>query len=359
MPLSLKSVARGVLGAIPLSFYPLIIRRDVVVFLYHLVGPPDLAHVRHIYSYKSPKAFERDLLYLALRFRMVSYDEIVSKRNRSGRQAAHITFDDGYAECDTLARPILLQRGVPCSFFVTTDLMDNRTMFHRNKVSLCIETVLGLSDRDATAFLHDLGRRIGRPLEDRASFRRLMLALGAHDEDRIDEVCAILRIDVSGYLRERRPYLTTGQIRRLVGEGFTVGAHATRHIPLGSLGESAARDEIVTSCRTIRDLTGRDPVPFAFPHSADAVDRTFLRRLVADHPSIGRLFDTHRLLRDDAIILNRITADAPPADDRRSNMPVLLHAAYREAATEALRDFIPALLRRAAPQDPPRRSGKG
>src|SRR5438034_5421417 len=113
MPLSLKSVARGVLGAIPLSFYPLIIRRDVVVFLYHLVGPPDLAHVRHIYSYKSPKAFERDLLYLALRFRMVSYDEIVSKRNRSGRQAAHITFDDGYAECDTLARPILLQRGVP------------------------------------------------------------------------------------------------------------------------------------------------------------------------------------------------------------------------------------------------------
>jgi peptidoglycan/xylan/chitin deacetylase (PgdA/CDA1 family) len=336
----LKSAARIVLGAIPLRFYRVIIARDVLVFLYHVVGPPDLAHVRHLYSYKSAEAFERDLIYLARRFRMVSYDEIACLPNRSGRPAAHITFDDGYAECDTVARPILLRCGVPCSFFVTTDLIDNRTMFHRNRASLCIETVLRLSDRDTATFLRNLGRRLGRPLADRETFRRWILALGPNEVAPIDEVCATLRIDVSGYLRERRPYLATEQIRRLVADGFTLGAHANRHVPLGSLAEPDAEEEIVSSCRTVQGLTGRDPVPFAFPHSADGVDRAFLRRLAATHPCIGRLFDTHRLRRDDRLILSRITADAPPADDRRSNLPALLRYAYREAAAESIRDLV-------------------
>ncbi len=121
MSLSLRSAARTVLRAIPLSFYRMVIKRDVVIFLYHVVGPPDIAHVRHLYPYKSAEAFEADLSYLTRRFRMVSYDEIAAPRGRSGRPAAHVTFDDGYAECHTLAGPILLKWGIPCTFFVTTD----------------------------------------------------------------------------------------------------------------------------------------------------------------------------------------------------------------------------------------------
>jgi len=346
---SLRSVAQGALRAIPLPLYRAVIRRDVLVFLYHLVGPADLAHARHLYPYKSPEAFERDLIYLARHYRMVSYDEIESPRDRSGRPAAHITFDDGYAECATLARRILLKQGVPSTFFVTTELIDNRTMFHRNKASLCVETARGLPEREASAFLRDLGRLLGRPLIDREAFRRWILGLAPHEEARIDEACAILRIDVPEYLRERRPYLSSDQIRRLVDDGFTIGAHARRHVPLGSLGEPAAEEEIVASCRTIRQLTGRDPVPFAFPHSADGVDRAFLRRVVASHPFVGRLFDTHQLRRDNAIILNRITADAPPADPRSSNLPHLLHAAYREEASESLRRRIATYRKRPPP----------
>ena len=359
MPLWMKSAARGVLRMIPLPVYRAVIKRDVLVFLYHLVGPPDLPHVRHLYPYKSPEAFESDLVYLARSFRMVSLEEISSLRVRSGRPAAHITFDDGYAECDTQARRILLKQGVPCTFFLTTDLIDNRSMFHRNKASLCIEAALGLSDREASAFLCDLGRRLGRPLTDREAFRRWILALGPHDEAHIDDVCVLLRVDVSEYLRERRPYLSTDQIRRLAIEGFTLGAHARRHVPLGSLGEPAAEEEIVSSCRTIRGFTGRDSVPFAFPHSADGVDRAFLRRLVAAHPSVGQMFDTHRLLRDDSVILNRITADAPPVSGQGINLPRLLHAAYREAASESLRRFIKSSYGPPAPGRPQRSSGRG
>jgi peptidoglycan/xylan/chitin deacetylase (PgdA/CDA1 family) len=359
MLFSLRSVARSALRAIPLPLYRAVIKRDILVFLYHLVGPPDLAHVRHLYQYKSEEAFERDLIDLARRYRMVSYEEIESRRVRPERPTAHITFDDGYAECDRLARPILQKLGIPCTFFLTTNLIDNRSMFHRNKASLCVETILSLADREASAFLRDQGRRLGQTLENREDFRRWILALGPHEESRIDETCAILQVDVLGYLRERRPYLSIGQIRRLVAEGFTIGAHAMRHVPLGSLGESAAAEEIVTSCRTIQELTGRKQVPFAFPHSADGVDRAFLRRLTSEHPVVGRLFDTHRLRRDDDIIVNRITADAPPALPGSTNLPHLLHAAYTEAASESMRRFITIRSWRQAPRGDRRDLGQG
>src|SRR5207249_1709812 len=99
--------------------------------------------------------------------------------------------------------------------------------------------------------------------------------------------------------------------------------------------------------------------PFAFPHSADGVSRLFLRSLVGAHPVVGRLFDTHRLRRDDSLIVNRITADSPPADDRSSNVPELLHAAYRDETSEWLRQFLPRHLPRPAPDRPPGQPEKG
>jgi peptidoglycan/xylan/chitin deacetylase (PgdA/CDA1 family) len=359
MPFSLTSAARNLLRVTPLPVYRRVIRRDVLIFLYHIVGPPDIAHVRHLYPYKTPEAFERDLIYLARRFRMVPYDEIESGRGRIGRPAAHVTFDDGYAECDSVARPILLKMGIPCTFFLTTDLIDNRAMFHRNKASLCADATLRLSDGEASAFLRVVERCAGRPLPDRDAFRRWALALGPLEEVLLDEACTILEIDIPAYLRRRRPYLSTEQIRRLVTEGFTLGAHGRRHVPLGSLAEPAAEEEIVASCQTLCRITGRNRVPFAFPHSADGVSRAFLRGLAATRPSLGLMFDTHRLLCDDEGILNRITADAPPVSDARTNLPRLLRAAYAEAASDWLRRTITTPFRRVAAAPKPGSSAKG
>jgi len=116
-----------------------------------------------------------------------------------------------------------------------------------------------------------------------------------------------------------------------------MGAHAKRHVPLGSLSGSALEEEIVGSCQAIRALTGQDRVPFAFPHSADGVDRAFLRQVVATHSIVGRLFDTHQLRRDDGSILNRIIVDAPPTVAQSTNLPQLLRSAYRAEATDSLR----------------------
>ena len=86
--------------------------------------------------------FDRDLIYLKEKCCPISYQQL-SDYYLNGTElepnAVHISFDDGLAECFSVARPLLLKHGIPCTFFITTDLIDNQTMFYRHKVSSCIE----------------------------------------------------------------------------------------------------------------------------------------------------------------------------------------------------------------------------
>jgi peptidoglycan/xylan/chitin deacetylase (PgdA/CDA1 family) len=108
----------------------------------------------------------------------------------------------------------------------------------------------------------------------------------------LDEVCALLQVDVPAYLHARQPYLTSEQIRTMLEEGFTFGAHSIHHPRLADLDESQIEAEIVESCRAVRTLTGQEQIPFAFPFSAHQVDRNFLARLLRRHPYIRPMFDT-------------------------------------------------------------------
>lgn len=307
----LRSAVSAALGLLPLGLHEALTPRRAIVLLYHAVGPP-LPHVRHLYPHKSAAEFEADLAHLARRYRMVSCADLgVDGASTGDRPAAHVTFDDGYRECATVAAPILRRMGIPCTFFVTTELIDNRVLFHRNKVSLCLETLATLPEPRATAFLRDHARRSGTAERDRRAFAAWLLGLTPADAAEIDRVCAALGVDTLRFLEERTPYLTTAEVRALASDGFTIGAHGKRHVPIGSLDETAARAEIVESCAAVGTMIGAERVPFAFPHSADGVDRTFLARLRAENPGVGLLFDTRRLRPDVPFIVNRVTVDRP------------------------------------------------
>lgn len=67
-------------------------------------------------------AFEQQMHWLQKRFEMISLAE-GQRRIRSGRNdrpAVTITFDDGYADNVHRALPLLVERGIPCTYFVTT-----------------------------------------------------------------------------------------------------------------------------------------------------------------------------------------------------------------------------------------------
>lgn len=334
----LRSAVSTALGLLPLRLHEALTPRPAIVLLYHAVGPP-LPHVRHLYPHKSAAEFEADLAWLARRYRMVSCADLGADGAASTRDrpAAHVTFDDGYRECATVAAPILRRMGIPCTFFVTTDLVDNHVLFHRNRVSLCLETLAAMPEPHLTAFLRDHARRSGSAERDRRAFAGWLLGLPPSEIAEIDRVCAALGVDPGRFLEEHTPYLTTADIRDLDADGFTIGAHGRRHVPLGSLDETAARAEILESCAAVGAIIGADRVPFAFPHSADGVDRGFLARLLRENPGVGLLFDTGRLRPDLPFIVNRVTVDRPTPRPGSTGIAREIKDAYVEEFISRLR----------------------
>lgn len=334
----LRKVLERTARLVPLAVYPHLIRRDVIDFFYHAVSDQPMDHVRHLYPVVPTGVFEDSLGYIKERYQFISYREHHAHRLGSGRvplRAAHLTFDDGYAECFSVVRPILLEHNIPCTFFLTTDLIDNQVLFYRNKVSLCIERVRQLDDGEREAAFHRIQREIGVTVKRVDSFVGWIKELRLSDEPVIDRVCVILEVAWESFLRETQPYLTREQIRQMHAEGFTIGAHTRSHRKLGQLTAGEIEEEIVESCRVVQGITGQAIVPFSFPHSAWGIARDFLADLRKRYAFIGLLFDTKGLREDRPFIVNRVWAERPlPATSGIASIDAVLRVAYQEAWEE-------------------------
>lgn len=76
------------------------------------------------------------------------------------------------------------------------------------------------------------------------------------------------------------PLLSWPELRSLAGEGFEVGSHGLRHLPLDRLSGPEAEDEIAGSKQRLEDGLGRAVRVFAYPFGlADPA----ARRMVARH----------------------------------------------------------------------------
>ena len=242
--------------------------------------------------------------------------------------SAFISFDDGFAECYTVARPLLRKHGIPCLFFLATDWIDNASMYYRGKMSLILEKLASLAPAVQTETLNRLAP-LTTHYSSLTTFSSWLLAHQQSAEPLIDQICEALELDIPAYLHSRQPFLTRAQIREMQAEGFVFGAHTRRHPKLNTLTQNEQAAEIIESCRIVCELTGQDQVPFAFPFSGSGVDRDFLARLRSENPHIGLIFDTQKLRRDRPFIFHRIWADKPlPNVPPDKNLEHWLHDAY-------------------------------
>lgn len=339
-----RKLAKGVRRSMPLAAYPYLIRRDVIGLFYHSVSEQPLPHIQHLYPPEPVARFEAALRYVKKNYRVVNETELETYRLHGkplpGR-ALHLSFDDGFAECFTVARPLLLKYELPCTFFITSGWVDNQRMFYRNKASLCIEQMRSLGHDAAKMILTSVNNALDLNLGDTIDFERWIHQLQASDEPVIDMTAKMLGVDVKDYLKERQPYMTSGQIKQLHADGFTIGAHTLRHAKLASLPPAEVESEIVDSARFVQELTGQERVPFSFPYSATGTDRALLAEIRTRHPDLGLFYDTMDLRKDVDFIVNRIWAEksAYRAAGKETNVPALLHAAYRAEAYAAMRSF--------------------
>jgi len=138
--------------------------------------------------------------------------------------------------------------------------------------------------------------------------------------------------------------MTAKQLCQLVDDGFIVGSHGIAHQRMQLMSPEQMEKEIVTSCDIIRQTTGQKKVSFAFPHSGNGIDRSFLASLSKRYDFIELFFDTGGIRTDAPFIVDRVWAD-PPAGcvGDETNLPRLLHQEWsRKKAWSTRRSCLPA-----------------
>lgn len=323
-----RAIAKKVFELTPIWLWRRIVQEPTLCICYHMVSNTQVAHVKH-YPFLSPAEFELDLKYLKRNFGFISYEQIVKSRLKADVMrdtSVCLSFDDGFSECFSVVRPILLRYGAACIFFIVTDLIDNRAIFWETQISLCVHAISQLPLEVIENVVNDLGLEAHLPRvlselslwQGRAAFEaarpdpRLrslltwLLTIRPVDSMLLDRLCQRLGIDVAGYVDNVRPYLTTEQLLQLRSDGFTIGAHSCSHRPLQELSLSDAEREIVESCRVIQNITGQSSVPFAFPYFGGGIDRAWLARLRKQHDVIGLFFDTQGLTPDVPFVVQRV-----------------------------------------------------
>lgn len=337
----LRNFLQAALRFLPLTIYKKLLPRNPIGVFYHAVTEKQMLHVQHLYPPITATQFEQSLLYLKKHYTLVGYEQLhahVIAGAALPPNAAHLSFDDGFVECYTVVRPLLLKHEIPCTFFVTSGWLDNQAVFYRNKVSLAIEQ-MGQLDLDARRMVFmALNNAFDTRFKTVEDFKKWIMPLVRADEPQIDMVCRMLGIDAVASLQEQPYYMSREQIKQMHADGFTIGSHTRSHPKLVQVDVEDQEVEIVESSRVVQEITGQAIVPFSFPNSGTGLDRAVLADIRARHDFLGLFFDTQGLKLDEPFILNRMWAEHRQLAHRRgeaTNLPRVLHAAYHKAAWRA------------------------
>ncbi len=252
------------------------------------------------------RTFDAMLGWIGGLFNVLPLDEAVTAL-RAGRlpaRAAAITFDDGYADNEEVALPILQRHRMPATFFIASGFLDGGRMWNDTiieSVRLCPADTLEL--RPMGLGVHPLSdwtaRRtavldIIRQVKYRPMPERLLLAA---------EIAERARVQPSDQLMMR-----SEQVRNLRSAGMQIGAHTVSHPILAKTSAEEARAEILHSRAALQSLLGEAVTLFAYPngraandylpaHAQLAQELGFAAAVTTDWGAAGSSTDPYRLPR--------------------------------------------------------------
>lgn len=236
---------------------------------YHTVSNKRLPHIENIYPVRNEKLFIEDLDLILKYFEPVSIYEVENKVQAGEtfkKPSFHLTFDDGLSEIYSVVAPILEKKGVPATFFVNTDFIDNKALFYRYKVSLIIEKL-----RTNRALLEPLSEVLYEKKYDIEEVSKALLSINYTSIDLIDKVADTIELCFDDYLTKEMPYLSTDQIKELIRKGFKIGSHSIDHPFFDNISINEQKKQITESFRFLIEQFAINYKFFSFPFSDEGV----------------------------------------------------------------------------------------
>lgn len=267
----LKEIAYRVLVLSGLSWIAARLnQRKSLVLLYHGVYGGALNPVLNFDGlHVRVERFERQMRYLAARYRVVSLDQLLTGEpcDNVGKPRAAITFDDGYRNIYRHAYPVLRRLELPATVFVVTDFLQSGRALWWDRLSAMVAStrcpvvrvpVHGTERqfRIVTAAEKQVTLQVLRhellelpPQRREALLAGLGEALGA--EQRAEALCEPL---------------SPGELREMAQGEISVGSHGCSHDSFLHLSRDVLQAELVESKRVLESVTGRPVVWLCYPY---------------------------------------------------------------------------------------------
>ncbi len=268
-----------IFSKIPFSILSKLTQTNLILPYYHMVSNEEVLHVKYLYGYKKVKQFKDDLDFLLKNYLPISLHDLIDilKTGRTFPEKTFLlTFDDGFREMYDIVAPILLKKGVPATFFINSDFTDNKKLCYQHKASILVEHFQKMVSVSLKEKVEDKFLKSNIKCKD---IRAGILSINYQEKDIVDEIAQLVNVDFDSYLLKEKPYLTSDQIRGLINDGFTIGAHSIDHPLYSSLSFEEQLCQTSESTRFIKERFCLNYSVFAFPHTDNNVSKRFFEEI--------------------------------------------------------------------------------
>ncbi len=241
---------------------------SLTILLYHWVLPePDPISPTSFHA----GMFGRQLDIIKRFYRVLPLSEALERLERGnlrGRSVS-ITFDDGYANNCTVALPMLAERGLHATFFVTTGFLNGGIMWN-DIVRQCVQQADSLEP--FRPYLPD-GAQSAAALTLSEVIETVLQRLKYEEVGKRQAMVQALAESL-GTKIPTDLMMSSEQVRTLAAVGMDVGAHTVTHPILSRISPDHARREISESKLALEEILGRGVDLFAYPNGIPGKDFT-------------------------------------------------------------------------------------
>ncbi len=255
---------------------------------YHRIGDPKVIarEVDEGVVDVSAATFERHVEMLARRFNVIGVEclrRYIVDREPLPKNAALITFDDGYRECFDVALPILKRHGVPGIFFISTEQTGRRRAFWWDRIVYLFKRT-----RKSKVTI-EYPEHITWDLElDRADAvdvaLRIVKRTFALDLDRyLEELSRALDVPWTAEEEKRiadQTVLGWDELREMRRAGMDVQSHTATHRVLFTLPDDELARELTLSKSTLEAELDEEICAVAYPNGGSVGQHTKVGRAV-------------------------------------------------------------------------------
>jgi len=220
------------------------------------------------------EAFRRQMEQLRQRFILLPFSYVVravAGEIQLPRDAAAITFDDGYRDVLLRAHPILADLGIPATLFVPTGFVGaegRQRLLPHDRLYAAVwaaqkagQALTGLGDSETTLLL----ARADRVLRHQGPYgvvedliRSAPAAMLARIIDTLEAACGAPPLD------EGAAVLAPDEVRALADADWELGAHTIGHVVLTHESPAETRRQLAESKAALERWTGRPCRYFAY-----------------------------------------------------------------------------------------------